>query len=261
MTAALIAGVSLAMQNPSCGLRIHQRAFLHPDGRTVSVALRFDIPKHWHIYWRNPGDSGQPTYVKWQTPSGWSLQREAWTAPSRMVVSGITSYGYEGTADQWATFKVPAGLRAGSTVNLKASADYLICKESCISGEGSTSRTVTLSALKGGLEAAAGLPKPMNNASATWDGSQYILRAKIAPARGNAVKAAYFYSQGNEVVDHAAEQKWTPQSDGLSITLSPSRYSEAPEEALTGVLRIMLNDGSTQSYSIGRAAVSRRSLE
>src|SRR5258706_14194180 len=39
-------------------------------GQSFWVALEFNIRDGWHTYWRNPGDSGQATTLKWQLPPG-----------------------------------------------------------------------------------------------------------------------------------------------------------------------------------------------
>src|SRR4030081_3169112 len=39
-------------------------------GQSFWVALEFNIRDGWHTYWRNPGDSGQATTLKWQSPQG-----------------------------------------------------------------------------------------------------------------------------------------------------------------------------------------------
>ena len=30
--------------------------------------MLFDLEKGWHIYWVNPGDSGEPPKIQWQLP-------------------------------------------------------------------------------------------------------------------------------------------------------------------------------------------------
>ena len=41
-------------------------------GKPLLVALRPKIIPHWHTYWRNPGDSGQPTAIQWQLPADYA---------------------------------------------------------------------------------------------------------------------------------------------------------------------------------------------
>src|ERR1043166_2385755 len=35
-------------------------------GRSFWVGLHFKLEKQWHIYWINPGDSGEPPKVDWR---------------------------------------------------------------------------------------------------------------------------------------------------------------------------------------------------
>ena len=43
-------------------------------GEPFTVGIRLSTMKeHWHTYWRNPGDSGEPTTVTWKLPA--RLQR------------------------------------------------------------------------------------------------------------------------------------------------------------------------------------------
>ena len=39
---------------------------------TLWVDLHLAIKPGWHVYWRNPGDSGLPTTIDWQLPAGFS---------------------------------------------------------------------------------------------------------------------------------------------------------------------------------------------
>ena len=52
-------------------------------GETLTVALRLKIVPEWHTYWRNPGDSGEPTALVWKLPAGWSAGEIQWPAPRR----------------------------------------------------------------------------------------------------------------------------------------------------------------------------------
>ena len=38
-------------------------------GQPLLVALRLKAKPGWHTYWRNPGDSGQPTSIEWKLPA------------------------------------------------------------------------------------------------------------------------------------------------------------------------------------------------
>jgi DsbC/DsbD-like thiol-disulfide interchange protein len=40
-------------------------------GQTIHLALRQQIQDGWHTYWRNPGDSGEPTHIAWTLPAAW----------------------------------------------------------------------------------------------------------------------------------------------------------------------------------------------
>ena len=39
-------------------------------GDTVVVGIQLRMDAGWHTYWKNSGDSGMPTAIKWQLPAG-----------------------------------------------------------------------------------------------------------------------------------------------------------------------------------------------
>ena len=39
-------------------------------GKSFWVAVCLTMDKNWHIYWKNPGDAGLSTKIKWTLPEG-----------------------------------------------------------------------------------------------------------------------------------------------------------------------------------------------
>src|SRR5437016_3563708 len=60
------------------------------------LGIRFQLRDKWHIYWRNPGDSGEPPSVRWHLPDGVRADDIEWPMPKRIPVGPLVSYGYEG---------------------------------------------------------------------------------------------------------------------------------------------------------------------
>src|SRR5262249_40493987 len=63
---------------------------------TVPVAVRMAMEHGWHVYWRNPGDSGLPPTIRWALPAGWTAGPIAWPVPERLRTGPLVDYGYEG---------------------------------------------------------------------------------------------------------------------------------------------------------------------
>jgi len=98
---------------------IPEKSGLRP-GEPLTVALRLKMEKHWHTYWKNPGDSGLPTRIAWALPQGFSAGPIQWPAPRRINVGPLTNFGYEGEILLLTDIQVPAGLAAGSAVPITA---------------------------------------------------------------------------------------------------------------------------------------------
>src|ERR1017187_1817495 len=62
-------------------------------GQSFWVALEFNIRDGWHTYWRNPGDSGQATSLKWRLPPGFTAGDIVWTTPHRFEISAPLNFG------------------------------------------------------------------------------------------------------------------------------------------------------------------------
>ena len=101
-------------------------------GDSLTVALRLDIREGWHTYWRNPGDSGQATSVKWTLPPGVQASNISWPYPERQYVGPVANYGYHGTALHLINLDVDSSLQLDSEFELVADANWLVCEEECI---------------------------------------------------------------------------------------------------------------------------------
>src|SRR5436305_15214723 len=93
--AAWTAGLIVAQSAPHARVElISLQATLHP-GSGLQLGIHFILEPGWHIYWTNPGDSGQPPSFKWQLPPGFNAGEIQWPRPERMQSSAeLTDYGY-----------------------------------------------------------------------------------------------------------------------------------------------------------------------
>jgi thiol:disulfide interchange protein/DsbC/DsbD-like thiol-disulfide interchange protein len=136
-------GASASVSQP------HVTAELIPEATTVQLGQPFDIALHlhsdpgWHTYWINPGDAGLATTITWTLPSGFTAGPIRWPTPEKHDMGGLMTYGYAGDVYLLTTITPPAAVAAWPKhLDIKANAQWLVCKEECIPGHADL--TVTL---------------------------------------------------------------------------------------------------------------------
>ena len=100
-------------------------------GDTIWAGVDLKMEPGWHTYWKNPGDAGSPTAIKWQLPPGVIAGEIQWPLPKKLPPAEVTTYGYEDEV----MLIVPLTLATNSPVgqiDLKANVSWLECKEVCI---------------------------------------------------------------------------------------------------------------------------------
>ena len=100
-------------------------------GDTVFIAINQKLDDHWHTYWHNPGDSGQPPRFTWDLPPGFEMKTLSWPVPKPIPTGPLTSFGYEQEATLIQEMLVPVDMPSGP-LEIKATIDVLVCKEICI---------------------------------------------------------------------------------------------------------------------------------
>jgi thiol:disulfide interchange protein DsbD len=123
------------VQSPHLGVRLVCEPFFPGLKQSTRIGVLFQIEKGWHLYWKNPGDSGLPPSVKWLLPPGFKAGDLQWPLPEKIHIPSLTDYGYRDQMFLMAPLEVPAGLKTGSTVTLKAEVNWLVCKDICIPGK------------------------------------------------------------------------------------------------------------------------------
>ena len=115
-------------------------------GEKNVVGLSIKHAPHWHTYWKNPGDSGYPTKITWDVPSGFGVGEFDWPTPKRLATGPIVNFGYEGEVLLPLKISVPLAAKVGESVTLKGKAEWLVCKDVCIPEEGEVSLTLPVAA-------------------------------------------------------------------------------------------------------------------
>jgi len=125
---------SLAVVLAACVLWAEEehpvRVSLVGDGAN-RVGLHFVMEPGWHIYWKNPGESGLATEIEWSLPSGTRAGPLAWPAPQTFESpGGISSIGYSGEV----LLMAEVDGSGGAVGTVAAAVSWLACKDVCLLG-------------------------------------------------------------------------------------------------------------------------------
>ena len=145
-------------------------------GTTVTAAVRLQMPPGWHTYWRNPGEAGDPTKIKWTLPAGVTAGAIQWPVPEKIFAQEIYTYGYHGEEFLLVPLMLAPDLKPGP-IALKARVDWLECEELCVLGDATVNATLLVGEVTkvskdaAVIEAARKkLPAAQVKYTAAWDG-------------------------------------------------------------------------------------------
>jgi len=225
----MLLALALAAVLPQSALDVSQASLIssvrrYQPGRPFMVGIRFTMKPNWHVYWRNPGDSGQEARVKWKLPKGWRASAIYWPRPERHTASGMTTYIYPREVVLPVQI-TPSGPTRDATIG--ADVQWLVCEEACIAGSKKMSlRIPTGAAALPDRAAAAKIAKAMARTpggkatgTATKAGKLITLRMARSPGTN-----AIFLPYEPGVLDHSGKQSFA--ADG-TVKLVASQYFNA----------------------------------
>lgn len=231
-------------------------------GGTQQVGLVLTIDEHWHVYWINAGDSGEPPHIKWTLPEGITAGEMQFPIPQRLPLGPLMDFGYEDEVAFPLMISAASTMKAGP-VHLDAQVNWLVCAQVCIPGKAHLGLDLMVQPGApqpsqephvGALAAAMTLiPKPLPAGmkfSVRGDKQQF----ELTLVGGKKEKDAEFYpfdKDPTDVIANAAEQDVVAQRDGVRLYVKRSPDLVALPASLHGVLKL----SDTVAYDVSATVV------
>ena len=249
--AALFAVVSLASANPvrkgAVEVELVSATASVQPGQPFTVALRMQHDEHWHSYWTAPG-TGYVTALTWTLPPGFKAGDIQWPTPHtvRDTSGKITGNGFEGENFLRVEITPPADLAVSTSITLKATAEWLMCKSVCMPGDAEVDLTLPVKSAPPAPDAqwadkisATRLKLPVTStewtATATTTDKIVTLRlTSKAPNAHQPTELRFFAEDG--YVDYAQPQTVRAENGGYVIEMPLDAAADKKTTHLVGVL-------------------------
>jgi thiol:disulfide interchange protein DsbD len=212
------------------------------------IGLYFKLEPGWHIYWKNPGDAGEPPHIQWMLPAGITAGPMQFPAPKRLPLGPLMDYGYENEVLFPVTLNVATTAKPGLAV-LHTHVDWLVCRGSCIPGKAELEESLQVVTTELKVKSAPSadsliwirlgdlLPHDLHgNSKAVFQLSGNSFRLSVET--GQKETEATFFPEDQDILDNPAPQKFTPTETGLILDLKKDAQLAANPAQLKGVLEL-----------------------
>ncbi len=223
------------------------------------LGLRIKPEDGWHVYWRNPGDSGLPTGIDWQLPAGLTAGELQWPYPHITRLGDIVNYGYGEETLLPVALHIDAAAN-GDSFEIHGKAHWLVCKDVCIPGSAQLSLTLPRATGDAAIDprwrdlfahARTQLPQP---APADWSvhfaaqGDDFSLGIRgVHLSAGGDIE---FFPYASDLLNHSAPVRLANEGEhGLRLSQKlGDAFVKAPEQ-VDGVL--VVHDGdATKAWEL-----------
>ncbi len=243
----LTAGTAVAqpVQAKHAQVELLSRQSAFTPGRNLLLGVHFVLENGWHIYWINPGDSGQPPVFKWQLPPGFTAGEIQWPRPQRLQSSSqVVDYGYHDEVLLAVPVRVSPTASTSAAAQITLDTKWLICREVCLPDHAQLHLSLPLAASAPSQNAAAAtlfaaaaqrMPKPL---PATWR-TRFNARKDdliLVVETGKPITSGEFFPLDPDQIENASPQRLEPTPAGARITLKKSDLLTKEITRLRGVL-------------------------
>lgn len=257
-TPALAQDVSITGRSSNVEVTLRSGRTQVKPGETFYVALDQKIAPGWHTYWRNPGDSGEPTSISWTLPSAVSASAIKWPKPEAIPFGPLVNYGYSERVVLPVAITVPAAAKIGDLLKLGADVTWLECSDICIPGEAKVAIAVEIGASARDSGDAPLINQTISELPTAFSGSARLTDLgagglQLVVKGGEATREAYFFPYEVKIgalIDFAQPQKLVAGKDGLGLNLVKSPSFPANLKGPVGGVLVLGTGGDAKAYEI-----------
>ena len=214
-------------------------------GLPLDVGIRLRMRPGWHVYWKNPGDSGLPPSVAWTLPPGFEAGQIEWPPPERFLDEGLMTYGYRGEVILPVRIHTPDRI-PGDSALIAARVDWLECKDICLPGTRAIRVALPVRAetrmFHPSTLALANARSRIPARAAGWtfaaESGPRAVALSFVPPQGTNLREAYFYAEQPLQVDYSAPQGFDRSGQYWRLTMRPAPNADRNLTRLTGVLEV-----------------------
>ncbi|MGQ0741528.1 MAG: protein-disulfide reductase DsbD family protein [Alphaproteobacteria bacterium] len=243
---------------------IAERDGVAPGGE-VTVALREVIRKNWHTYWKNPGDSGEPTRITWTLPPGWKAGEIQWPYPERLPVGPLMDFGYSDEVVLLVPLTAPADAKPGERARIVADAMWLVCEEVCIPEETQLSLDLKIESAQPPpnpewtgffARARSFLPQPSPwHATYSADNDRFMLSIESEDLAQARPREAFFFPAEDGAISNPAPQRLSVTNSGITLSTKAGWKLSTPQSratagAVSGVVVMTGVDGRKDAIEL-----------
>lgn len=248
----------IAQQLTAASAKIVVDSYSLEKSRSIPIGILVELEKDWHIYWRNPGDSGMPTSVEFDLPEGITVSEIQWTVPEVFEFDGLASFGYEKQVLLLAELTIPENYQSNS-VSVSAKLKSLICKDVCIPFNTTVSKEIILtnnfpadddvSTLF--AQTRNNLPEVKNDfeLSITSDEDFITLIIQSLNLDLTKINSLYFLPYDNGIFKNTAEQNYKVKDNSTELKLEYDHFKTVELRELLGILVFQFDD-TAQSQKV-----------
>ncbi|MEM6683068.1 MAG: protein-disulfide reductase DsbD domain-containing protein [Pseudomonadota bacterium] len=259
-------GPAQAMDTPDTGLSLYAAQSSAAPGETVALAFEFTVKPGWHLYWKNPGDTGLAPTLIWSGTEGVDVAPLEFPTPSTFSFAGFTNYGYLKSFTLLTEAVLPAN--AKDNVTLSADLEWLACDDKiCVPEGGSAAVTLPVDSApqqhpadRYFAQARALLPMDADwVGGAALDDGDVRLQYQVPFAEAD-IDGAVFYTETPSLVDYEAPQSVSWPAPGI-VEIRVKAQADVVPETVLGVLQFTpKGDAPSQAFNVEAQSVALDAL-
>jgi thiol:disulfide interchange protein/DsbC/DsbD-like thiol-disulfide interchange protein len=228
---------------------IAPEAQFHPGAN--NVGLYFKLEPGWHVYWKNPGDAGEPPHIKWTGPPWVQPGALQFPIPKRLPLGPLMDFGYEDEVVFPLDVQVKLGTGASfgaysaRSADLTANISWLVCRGSCIPEKTVLQITRPIGQGSGSVQPDqqiwARLADKLPQALPANLKIGFVPTAsgfRMTVITGKRETEASFFPSSPDILSNPAPQTAAPTANGLTLDLKKDELLTSNPKELAGLLQL-----------------------
>jgi thiol:disulfide interchange protein DsbD len=246
---------SFAQQKSLAVAKLVVDSFSPEMDSVISIGVLVNLKDDWHIYWRNPGDSGMPTDIEFNLPNGITASEIKFPVPEIFAADKIINYGYSHQVLLMSEVFIPKHYPQ-KEISITAKLTSLICKDLCKAFD--TTVTIKLDLSKSYLAEAniadlfdstkSLLPKKNHSLKISATSKSDFVYLKVIVDEINNVCSIRFLSYEPAMFRNSINQNTIKKENHVELILEPDPFRVNDPTEVNGI--VILNDDNTKAYEI-----------